>query len=108
MFSRYVLWTYKPKIVVVLPINFLAHLLLTRLLSSPIFFRLKIKQISANSEVGRNFHDHMNMPIYVSIQRPISITLSKVFTVSTVLEYYWKNTGEIILIDLQEHSTSLP
>uniref|UniRef100_A0A2A4JB55 Glucose-methanol-choline oxidoreductase N-terminal domain-containing protein n=1 Tax=Heliothis virescens TaxID=7102 RepID=A0A2A4JB55_HELVI len=55
--------------------------------------RLKIKLVSANAAVGSNFHDHMNMPIYVSIQRPISVTLSKVFTFSTAAEYFWKNTG---------------
>ncbi|KAJ8718695.1 hypothetical protein PYW08_002932 [Mythimna loreyi] len=55
--------------------------------------RLKIKIVSPNSEVGRNFHDHMNMPIYVSVQKPISVTLSKVFTFTTIVEYFWRNTG---------------
>nr|XP_021198094.2 neither inactivation nor afterpotential protein G [Helicoverpa armigera] len=54
---------------------------------------LKIKLVSSNAAVGSNFHDHMNMPIYVSIQKPVSVTLSKVFTFSTVAEYFWKNTG---------------
>ncbi|CAB3244998.1 unnamed protein product [Arctia plantaginis] len=57
--------------------------------------RLKINLVSGNEEVGQNLHDHMNMPIYVSIQRPISITLSKVFTLSTLTEYYWKNSGPL-------------
>ncbi|CAH0588233.1 unnamed protein product [Chrysodeixis includens] len=55
--------------------------------------RLKIKQVSANYDVGKNLHDHMNMPIYVSIKKPISVTLSKVFTFNTLTEYFWKNTG---------------
>ncbi|XP_075979560.1 neither inactivation nor afterpotential protein G [Anticarsia gemmatalis] len=55
--------------------------------------RLKIKVISSNEHVGANLHDHMNMPVYVSIQRPISITLAKVFTFGTVSEYFWKSSG---------------
>ncbi|XP_022824695.1 neither inactivation nor afterpotential protein G [Spodoptera litura] len=57
--------------------------------------RLKIKLVYPNKEVGRNLHDHMNMPIYVSVQRPISVTLSKVFTFTTAFEYFWKNTGPL-------------
>ncbi|XP_050561404.1 neither inactivation nor afterpotential protein G [Spodoptera frugiperda] len=57
--------------------------------------RLKIKLVLPNKEVGRNFHDHMNMPLYVSIQRPISVTLSKVFTFTAAFEYFWKNTGPL-------------
>ncbi|CAH0687624.1 unnamed protein product [Spodoptera exigua] len=57
--------------------------------------RLKIKLVSPNQEVGKNFHDHMNIPIYVSIQRPISVTLSKVFTLTAAFEYFWKNAGPL-------------
>ncbi|CAG9791096.1 unnamed protein product [Diatraea saccharalis] len=55
--------------------------------------KLKIKLVAANEHVGRNFHDNMNMPIYVSIRKPISITLAKVFTFSTAWEYYSANRG---------------
>ncbi|KAF9419904.1 hypothetical protein HW555_003737 [Spodoptera exigua] len=57
--------------------------------------KLKIKLVSPNQEVGKNFHDHMNIPIYVSIQRPISVTLSKVFTFTAAFEYFWKNAGPL-------------
>ncbi|CAH0718083.1 unnamed protein product, partial [Brenthis ino] len=55
--------------------------------------RLRIEQISENEQVGRNLHDHMNIPIYVSIKKPISITLAKVFSVSTLIDYLWNNSG---------------
>ncbi|KAI8434421.1 hypothetical protein MSG28_012456 [Choristoneura fumiferana] len=46
--------------------------------------RLRLKLISENRAVGRNLHDHMNMPVFVSIKKPISVTLPKVFTFGTV------------------------
>ncbi|XP_038221961.1 neither inactivation nor afterpotential protein G isoform X2 [Zerene cesonia] len=55
--------------------------------------RLKIPPVSENNHVGRNLHDHMNVPIYVSIKKPISVTLAKVFTLSTAWDYYWKGEG---------------
>ncbi|XP_059047995.1 neither inactivation nor afterpotential protein G [Achroia grisella] len=55
--------------------------------------RLRIKVVSENEHVGRNLHDHMNMPIFVSIKKPISVTLSKIFTIDTVWSYFWKNQG---------------
>ncbi|XP_072938333.1 neither inactivation nor afterpotential protein G [Epargyreus clarus] len=55
--------------------------------------RLRIGPIAENDEVGANFHDHMNMPLYVSIQKPISITLAKVFSVKTAWEYLWEGRG---------------
>ncbi|XP_028026660.1 neither inactivation nor afterpotential protein G [Bombyx mandarina] len=55
--------------------------------------KLKIKPVVVNEHVGRNLHDHMNFPLYVSIQKPISVTLAKVFTATTVWEYLWKGKG---------------
>nr|QDR50936.1 ninaG [Heliconius melpomene] len=55
--------------------------------------RLRIDVISENERVGRNLHDHMNMPLYVSIKKPIGITLAKVFSVSTLVNYFWYKTG---------------
>ncbi|XP_050679382.1 neither inactivation nor afterpotential protein G isoform X2 [Leptidea sinapis] len=55
--------------------------------------RLKIAPISENPHVGRNFHDHMNVPLYVSIKKPLSITLSKVFTLTTAWDYFWNGQG---------------
>ncbi|KAM3960387.1 LOW QUALITY PROTEIN: neither inactivation nor afterpotential protein G [Aphomia sociella] len=55
--------------------------------------RLRVKLVADNPRVGKNLHDHMNMPIYVSIKKPISVTLSKVFTFDTLWNYFWKNQG---------------
>ncbi|KAJ0174940.1 hypothetical protein K1T71_009081 [Dendrolimus kikuchii] len=55
--------------------------------------RFKIKTVSENRHVGRNLHDHMNMPLYVSIKKPISVTLAKVFSMNTFWEYFWRSTG---------------
>ncbi|XP_034833429.1 neither inactivation nor afterpotential protein G isoform X2 [Maniola hyperantus] len=55
--------------------------------------RLRLNLISANEHVGQNLHDHLNLPIYVSIKQPISVTLAKVFSPSTLWDYYWKNSG---------------
>ncbi|XP_013192015.1 neither inactivation nor afterpotential protein G [Amyelois transitella] len=55
--------------------------------------RLRIKLVSANERVGRNLHDHMNIPIYVSIKKPISVTLAKVFSFGTFWDYFWSGQG---------------
>ncbi|XP_026493361.2 neither inactivation nor afterpotential protein G [Vanessa tameamea] len=54
---------------------------------------LQINLITDNEWVGRNLHDHMNLPIYVSIKKPISVTLAKVFSASTLVDYFWNNNG---------------
>ncbi|XP_073959999.1 neither inactivation nor afterpotential protein G [Choristoneura fumiferana] len=55
--------------------------------------RLRLKLISENRAVGRNLHDHMNMPVFVSIKKPISVTLPKVFTFGTVWDYLTNGRG---------------
>ncbi|KAJ2949389.1 hypothetical protein O0L34_g15302 [Tuta absoluta] len=55
--------------------------------------KLKINLVSENEYVGKNLHDHMNMPLYVSIRKPISITLAKVFDARQVWNYFWNNEG---------------
>ncbi|XP_049871619.1 neither inactivation nor afterpotential protein G [Pectinophora gossypiella] len=55
--------------------------------------RLRIRLVADNKHVGRNLHDHMNIPVYVSIRRPISITLAKVFSFTTVWDYLWNSRG---------------
>ncbi|CAH2048994.1 unnamed protein product, partial [Iphiclides podalirius] len=55
--------------------------------------RLKINLVVENEHVGSNFHDHMNMPIYVSIKKPISVTLAKVFSAGTLWDYIWRREG---------------
>ncbi|KAJ8669124.1 hypothetical protein QAD02_000383, partial [Eretmocerus hayati] len=43
--------------------------------------------------VGKNYADHVNMPVYVTLTEPASITVDKVETLSTVLEYFVYGTG---------------
>ncbi|XP_022129805.2 neither inactivation nor afterpotential protein G [Pieris rapae] len=57
--------------------------------------RLKIVPVLENSHVGRNLHDHLNVPLYVSIRKPISVTLAKVFSFFTAWDYYWKGEGHL-------------
>ncbi|KOB74557.1 Alcohol dehydrogenase, partial [Operophtera brumata] len=54
--------------------------------------KLKIQPVSINEAVGQNLHDNMNMAVYVSIQKPISVTLGKVFSLSTVWKYFWSSS----------------
>lgn len=56
-------------------------------------FRLKLKQLVENEAVGKNLHDHMNMPIYVSVNKPVTVTLAKVFTLGAVWDYFWNSKG---------------
>ncbi|XP_063627198.1 neither inactivation nor afterpotential protein G [Cydia splendana] len=55
--------------------------------------RLKIKLVAENKAVGRNLHDHMNLAVYVSIKKPISLILPKVFTFGTAWDYFLNGKG---------------
>ncbi|XP_013169747.1 PREDICTED: neither inactivation nor afterpotential protein G [Papilio xuthus] len=55
--------------------------------------RLKLNLVVENAHVGANLHDHMNMPLYVSVRKPVSITLAKVFTATTLWDYVWRRQG---------------
>lgn len=48
---------------------------------------LKIPHHVQNKHVGHNLFDHMNVPLYVSIDLPISVTQSKVLSLAEVLKY---------------------
>lgn len=43
--------------------------------------------------IGSNLFDHINMPLYVSIDNPISLTKDKVLSVGEVLKYLFHGTG---------------
>ncbi|GLV31796.1 ninaG [Carabus blaptoides fortunei] len=43
--------------------------------------------------VGRNLHDHLNMPLYVSITKPISVTTDKVLQMSEFWNYIVHRKG---------------
>ncbi|XP_063232717.1 neither inactivation nor afterpotential protein G isoform X2 [Bacillus rossius redtenbacheri] len=49
--------------------------------------------VVADLAVGKNLHDHMNMPLYVSVEAPVSTTLDKVFTLAEVLKYIASGEG---------------
>ncbi|XP_052748025.1 neither inactivation nor afterpotential protein G isoform X2 [Galleria mellonella] len=68
-------------------------LMLSGIGPSDTIHRLRIKLVAENERVGRNLHDHMNMPVYVSIKKPISTTLSKVFSFNTIWNYFWNKRG---------------
>ncbi|XP_077290359.1 neither inactivation nor afterpotential protein G [Arctopsyche grandis] len=53
-------------------------------------------EVVVNSEsVGRNLHDHLNFPLYVSIDKPLSVTLSKMLAIKTLTDYLWSGKGYI-------------
>ncbi|XP_043483834.1 neither inactivation nor afterpotential protein G-like [Leptopilina heterotoma] len=49
-----------------------------------------IKEIT---EVGQNLFDHLNMPLYVFLQAPITITIKKIQSITTLLQYFIFGTG---------------
>lgn len=44
-------------------------------------------------QVGENLFDHMNFPLFVSINETASVTMSKVFSASEILHYLIDGTG---------------
>lgn len=52
-----------------------------------------INLISKSESVGKNLHDHLNMPLYVSITKPISVTLGKILSLKSVLNYLIHGKG---------------
>lgn len=49
--------------------------------------------IAPNDHIGKNLHDHMNIPVFISIKKPISVTLSKVFAFGSVWDFFWNGKG---------------
>lgn len=49
--------------------------------------RHRIKVVVDSPGVGRNLHDHLNMPLYVNITKPISVTTDKVLQLSEFWNY---------------------
>ncbi|XP_011500444.1 PREDICTED: neither inactivation nor afterpotential protein G [Ceratosolen solmsi marchali] len=43
--------------------------------------------------VGKNYIDHFNMPVYVQLKSPVSITLKKLQSISTIVQYFLFGTG---------------
>lgn len=55
--------------------------------------RFEIKVVHNSPLVGRNLYDHISMPIYVSVNEPMSVTRSKVLNVFEILNYFLHGTG---------------
>ncbi|XP_026326190.1 neither inactivation nor afterpotential protein G [Hyposmocoma kahamanoa] len=55
--------------------------------------RLRINIIAPNDHIGKNLHDHMNIPVFISIKKPISVTLSKVFAFGSVWDFFRNGKG---------------
>ncbi|XP_051154686.1 neither inactivation nor afterpotential protein G-like isoform X2 [Leptopilina boulardi] len=43
--------------------------------------------------VGQNLFDHLNMPLYVFLEAPFTITIKKIQSISTLLQYFIFGTG---------------
>lgn len=55
--------------------------------------RFGIKVLHDSPMVGQNLHDHLSMPLYVTISEPISVTRSNVLNIWEVLNYFLHGTG---------------
>ncbi|XP_015123344.1 neither inactivation nor afterpotential protein G isoform X1 [Diachasma alloeum] len=53
----------------------------------------QIPVIKNISEVGKNLFDHLNVPIYVSLEAPVSITLRKMQTLAEIMKYFVFESG---------------
>lgn len=54
---------------------------------------LKVTHHVENLHVGQNLFDHMNVPLYVAIDSPISVTKAKILSVSEALKYLVSGKG---------------
>lgn len=43
--------------------------------------------------VGKNYFDHLNMPVAVNLDAPVSVTLNKLQTFATLADYFVFGTG---------------
>ncbi|KAJ9586647.1 hypothetical protein L9F63_019749 [Diploptera punctata] len=49
--------------------------------------------VVSDLHVGHNLHDHLNMPLYVSIESPVSVTLDKVQQLGQLWDYMIRGKG---------------
>lgn len=54
---------------------------------------LGIKIIAEVPGVGRNLHDHLNMPLYVSLEQPVSLNIDKIMTFQQFYNYIFNQNG---------------
>lgn len=56
---------------------------------------LDIRIVSEVPGVGRNLHDQLNMPMYVSLKSLISLTVDKVMTTGEFFNYVFYRSGRL-------------
>ncbi|KAK0091462.1 hypothetical protein PV326_003200 [Microctonus aethiopoides] len=44
-------------------------------------------------QIGKNLYDHLNLPMYVNLKMPVSITLRKIQTIAELIKYFIFETG---------------
>lgn len=54
---------------------------------------LTIPVVADSPGVGLNLYDHLNFPLYASIEAPISLTISKLLSVTELFRYLIHKTG---------------
>lgn len=52
-----------------------------------------IKLIAINDQIGANLHDHLNMPLFVSINVSASVNLKKILSLDQIHQYIKNGTG---------------
>lgn len=50
--------------------------------------------VVADLPVGENLHDHLNVPLYVTLEQPVSLTISKILLLSQVAKYAFTGRGK--------------
>jgi hypothetical protein len=51
--------------------------------------------VVSDLKVGYNLHDQLNMPLYVSLETPVSITINKVQQLHQLWDYMIHGKGEM-------------
>lgn len=53
----------------------------------------KIPAVAVSANVGRNLHEHLTVPLFVSINESLTMTTDKIFRMSEVAQYLAHGTG---------------
>ncbi|KAK7072954.1 hypothetical protein SK128_018785, partial [Halocaridina rubra] len=60
-----------------------------------IITKFKLPPVSILKGVGKNLQDHLNLPLYVDLKKPISLNPNKLQTVTNLWEYLTSGKGEL-------------
>ena len=55
---------------------------------------LQIEAVHHSPNVGKNLADHLYLPVYVHLQKPVSINADKMLRPANLWKYFTKKTGE--------------